>query len=38
MALCLDAHDAWLLPLLYGAGFERQGSEMVQILGRKMDC
>jgi hypothetical protein len=37
VALCLDAHDAWLVPLLYAAGFEQHGSEMVQILGRKMD-
>ena len=38
VALCLEAHDAWLLPLLYAAGFEQHGSEMTQILSRKMDC
>jgi hypothetical protein len=35
VALHLDAHDAWLVPLLYAAGFEQHGSEMVQILGCK---
>ncbi len=38
VALCLEAHDAWLMPLLYAAGFEQHGSEMTQILSRKMDC
>ncbi len=37
VALHLDADNAWLVPLLYAAGFEQHGSEMIQILDRNMD-
>ena len=36
VALSLDAHDAWLVRLLYAAGFEQHGTEMMQVLGCKM--